>query len=109
MNAPSPTDPGSYTIFFSNKARDEAITRKIVDLLRQHTHNVEYFMSEDIEKGKDWRNEIALHLKHSSLLVLIFTDPEEDWGWALYETGFFDALSKIPDAMQARRIYVLHN
>jgi hypothetical protein len=109
MNAPSPTAPASYNIFFSNKAGDEAITRKIIDLFHRHTDNVQCFTSEDIEKGKNWRDEIAQHLKLSSLLVLIFTDPEEDWGWALYETGFFDALSQIPDAKQARRIYCLYN
>ena len=85
------------------------ISRKIIDLLHRHTDNVRCFISEDIEKGKNWRDEIAQHLKLSSLLVLIFTDPEEDWGWCLYETGFFDALTQLPDATQARRIYCLHN
>ena len=78
-------------------------------MLHRHTDNVQCFISEDIEKGKNWRDEIAQHLKLSSLLVLIFTDPEEDWGWCLYETGFFDALTQIPDLAQARRIYCLHN
>jgi hypothetical protein len=39
----------------------------------------------------------------------VFTDPNEDWGWCLYETGFFDALSQIPDSKSTRRIYCLHN
>jgi len=109
MNASSPAAPSSYNIFFSHKVKDEPVTRKIIDLLHRHTDNVRCFISEDIEKGKNWRDEIAQHLKLSSLLVLIFTDPEEDWGWCLYETGFFDALTQIPDAAQARRIYCLHN
>ena len=109
MNASSPAAPSSYNIFFSHKVKDEPVTRNIIDLLHRHTDNVQCFISEDIEKGKNWRDEIAQHLKLSSLLVLIFTDPEEDWGWCLYETGFFDALTQIPNATQARRIYCLHN
>jgi hypothetical protein len=109
MNSPTPVAPNNYNIFFSHKVKDEPVTRKIIELLHRHTDNVQCFISEDIEKGKNWRDEIAEHLKLSSLLVLIFTDPEEDWGWCLYETGFFDALTQIPDAAQARRIYCLHN
>jgi hypothetical protein len=109
MNASSTVVASSYNVFFSHKVKDELVTRKIIDLLHRHTENVQCFISEDIEKGKNWRDEIAQHLKLSSLLVLIFTDPEEDWGWCLYETGFFDALTQIPDATQDRRIYCLHN
>ena len=109
MSASSTVAPSSYNIFFSHKVKDEPVTRNIIDLLHRHTDNVQCFISEDIEKGKNWRDEIAQHLKLSSLLVLIFTDPEEDWGWCLYETGFFDALTQIPDATQGRRIYCLHN
>jgi TIR domain len=109
MNTPSSAAPSNYNIFFSHKVKDEPVTRKIIDSLHRHTDNVQCFISEDIEKGKNWRDEIAEHLKLSSLLVLVFTDPEEDWGWCLYETGFFDALTQISDATQARRIYCLHN
>jgi hypothetical protein len=41
--------------------------------------------------------------------VLVFTDQHEDWGWCLYETGFFDALMQIPNSEQSRKIYCLHN
>jgi hypothetical protein len=40
--------------------------------------------------------------------VLVFTDPDEDWGWCLYETGFFDGLSHLSDTKQ-RRICCLHH
>jgi TIR domain len=110
MDITSPATPSNqYNIFFSHKVKDEPVTRNIIELLHRHTDNVQCFISEDIEKGKNWRDEIAQHLKLSSLLVLVFTDPEEDWGWCLYETGFFDALTQIRDATQARRIYCLHN
>ena len=109
MSASSTSQNEGYSIFFSHKVKDELVTRKIIDLIHRNTENVQCFVSEDITKGKDWRHEIALHLRLSSILVLIFTDPDEDWGWCLYETGFFDALMQIPDAAQTRLICCLHN
>jgi TIR domain len=110
MDIALPAAPSNqYNVFFSHKVKDEPVTRKIIDLLHKHTDSVQCFISEDIEKGNNWRDEIAQQLKLSSLLVLIFTDPEDDWGWCLYETGFFDALTQIPDETRARRIYCLHS
>lgn len=105
----TPAKPsGKYTIFFSHKHDEEKATRDIIDIVRHHTDGVDCFISEDIERGTDWRKEIAEKLSNSDFLVLVFTDPEEDWKWCLYETGFFDALSQLPGG-QARRIYCLHN
>jgi hypothetical protein len=39
---------------------------------------------------------------------LVFTDPDEDWTWCLYETGFFDALRQA-DKTETRRLYCLHH
>jgi TIR domain len=108
MTNSSPLE-ANYTIFFSHKAKDEPVTREIIDLLQQNIEHVKCFIAEDIAKGIDWRKEIACHLTRSSLLVLVFTDPKEDWGWCLYETGFFDALMQIPNPEQGRFIFCLHN
>jgi TIR domain-containing protein len=101
--------PRQYKIFFSHQHQDEPVTNDIISILRTHTDNLKCFISEDIEKGANWRKAITEHLTSSSFLVLVFTDPEENWGWCLYETGFFDALSQTPSELQARRIYCLHN
>src|SRR6267378_3717423 len=66
-------------------------------------------MSKNIEKGTNWRQTIAEQLTLSSFLVLVFTDPNEDWAWCLYETGFFDALTRISNTLHTRRIYCLHH
>jgi hypothetical protein len=106
MNASSPANSGAtHTVFFSHKIEDKCVTKDLIDLLDSHTENVQYFVSENIEKGVPWRQGIARQLTISSYLVLVFTDPDEDWGWCLYETGFFDALSQIPDSRVKRRIY----
>jgi hypothetical protein len=110
MDGPSCADPNfKYTVFFSHKIGDGNVTRSIIDLLDSHTEQVKYFISERIEKGIPWRKAIAEQLNISSFLVLVFTDPTENWGWCLYETGFFDALSQIPTATQKRRIICLHH
>jgi hypothetical protein len=93
----------AHRIFFSHRHRDEPVTKEIISILHRHTENVRCFISEHIERGAKWRSAIAEQLKLSGFLVLVFTDPEEDWGWCLYETGFFDALSQLPG--ETRRIY----
>jgi hypothetical protein len=110
MRAPSSADTITpYNIFFSHKSKDAPVTKSIIRLITTHTENVRCIISEDIERGVDWRKAIAELLARTSILILIFTEPEEDWGWALYETGFFDALSKIPRTTHPRRIYCLHH
>lgn len=100
---------GQYTIFVSHKASDKSITRDIISLIDTKTENIKFFISEDIEKGTDWRQKISECLSSASFLVLVFTNPKEDCGWCLYETGFFDALRQIPGASETKRIFCLHN
>jgi TIR domain len=96
------------SLFISHKKKDAPVAKCLLKLLDENTDRVGYFISEHIEKGTDWRKEIAKRLTRSSFLVLLFTDPEEDWGWCLYETGFFDALLRVPGQMR-RRIVCLHH
>ena len=108
MEAPEATNSNKqYSVFFSHKANDQKVTSQLKDLLGTHTENIEYFISEDIEKGTRWREVIAERLNLANFLVLVFTDPNEDWEWCLYETGFFDALSQVPQS--TRRTLCLHN
>jgi hypothetical protein len=97
-----------YTVFLSHRTKDKDVAHSIKDLLAEHTVNVAYFVSEDIEKGERWRKSIIEQLNNSRFLVLVFTDPDEDWSWCLYETGFFDALA-YADRTQSRRIHCLHH
>jgi hypothetical protein len=97
-----------YKIFFSHKVEDQKVAHAIIDLIDRHTERVRCFMSQNIEKGTNWRQTIAEQLTLSSFLVLVFTDPNEDWAWCLYETGFFDALTRT-NTSPTRRIYCLHH
>src|SRR6476660_3946895 len=63
MNATSLTDPTSdYTVFISHRIKDKHVAYSIKDLLAQHTANVDYIVSEDIEKGENWRKIITTQL-----------------------------------------------
>ena len=56
MNASSPANSGAtHTVFFSHKIEDKCVTKDLIDLLDCHTENVQYFVSENIEKGVPWR------------------------------------------------------
>ena len=83
------------------------MTRSLINLLRRHTDNVRFFISEEITRGSPWRKVIAKQLTDAKFLVLVFTDPDENWGWCLYELGFFDALSQV--SKPSSRIWCLHH
>lgn len=109
MNAPVTTTADHYTVFISHRTKDKHVAHSTKKLLAQHTANVEYFVSEEIEKGEKWRKTIMQQLHHSRFLLLVFTDPDENWNWCLYETAFFDALTQLANTIQNRRIYCLHH
>ena len=98
--------PSGCSVFFSHKVNDEDVTISLINLLKRHTKNVDFFISEKIRKGFPWRQAIAEHLKSAGFLVLVFTDPDENWGWCLYESGFFDGLNQIS---KSRKIWCLHH
>jgi hypothetical protein len=108
LGAGHDTAHANYTVFFSHKLKDRHVAHSIKTLLTENTANVAYFVSEDIEKGDNWHKAITEQLHNARFLVLVFTDPDEDWSWCLYETGFFDALARV-DTTQTRRIFCLHH
>jgi hypothetical protein len=113
MGTPSKTQTSSgkirkHSIFFSHKVNDKKVTYSLIDLLALHTENVEFFASEKITKGEEWMKVIADYLNRANFLVLVFTDPNENWGWCLYESGFFDALRRSRESSR-RRIWCLHH
>jgi hypothetical protein len=55
--------------------------------------NVSCFRSEQIPKGTLWRDKIERALLKADHLILIYTEPDEDWSWCLYETISFWSLN----------------
>ena len=73
--SPNPIAP--YTVFFSHQRRDEAVVREFINIIYSWTENIECFLSENIEKGIDWRNTIAEILTRASVLVMVSLTPTE--------------------------------
>jgi hypothetical protein len=69
--------PSQYSVFIGHKIKDTTVAKIVLKLLDANTAN---FISDNIQKGKDWRKEIAQALSRSNFLILLFTDPNEDWG-----------------------------
>jgi hypothetical protein len=105
MSEPSTTP--SNLIFVSHKSTDGDLAKDIVKLLRSQMNNVEFFMSEEIEKGDEWRAKIETALEQAAVLLLVYTDATYDWSWCLYEALLFDELVRRRDP-ENRKLYCIH-
>ena len=77
----------------ANRPRIEAIATAIRDL----SPNVEVFNpSADIRHGQAWRPQLYDALRASDMLLLVYTDPLDDWSWCTYEAGLFASLEGDP-------------
>jgi hypothetical protein len=89
-------------IFVSHRAKEGKIAHKLTKILQQQPMTgVDFFLSENIPKGAEWRVELKKALYSCSALILLYTDPTEDWSWCLYEVGYF--------ATRKKPIYCLHS
>ena len=93
--APGPSQPvarapGVRHVFISHKAKDELAAEAIRKALKMRGGNsLEIFVSERIKAGSQWSEEIWKSLKRADWLLLLYTDPSQEWDWCLFEAGFF--------------------
>lgn len=77
-------------IFISHRHEDAAIAEFMRNELQKISKgSLLVFISEDIDSGEDWRDQIVNELNKADYLFLIYSDPGEDWSWCFYEVGFF--------------------
>jgi hypothetical protein len=77
-------------IFISHKVKDRVAAEEIRSGLSLYGGgSLNIFVSERIEAGVIWSQEIREHLKKANWLILLYTDPSEEWDWCLFEAGFF--------------------
>jgi TIR domain len=100
----------SVEIFVSHKSRDEKLAGDIVTALKGYMDEVNFYLSENIKKGKDLQSDIHSTLRRCKLFILLYTDPLQDWSWCLYEAGLFCAAQ---DSLQSgdrneRWLYCIH-
>ena len=111
-------------IFISHKAVDFATAEKVSAALkglagtkaRGRNPEIKIFLSEEIPYGDDWLKCLHEELERADVLVLIYTDPDENWSWCMYEVGYFASThdfekrgSSRERQASERRIYCLHH
>lgn len=93
--------------FLSHKAKDGLLAKQIQDALATVLPNLDIFLSEKIDKSKDFRDEIWKKLAKARFFILLYTDPSEDWSWCFFEAGAFHSVRPEKGPGQ-RQIYCLH-
>ena len=84
-----------FRVFISHKHEDHEVATTVAECLQRVAAPVECFVSgSDIGAGTDWNREIREALKRSHLLILLFTNPSQNWDWCLYEAGLFTRLDE---------------
>ena len=91
---PSPRDSNIIQVFVSHRIGDEDIARKVVETIRTFTGDIVFHLSEDEPPGDKFPKWIRDKLRGSNFLLLLYTDPEENWDWCFYETGLFTPLNE---------------
>jgi hypothetical protein len=94
-------------VFLSHKAKDGLLAKQIQDALAPVLPDIDIFLSEEIDKSKDFREEIWKKLAKARFFILLYTDPCEDWSWCFFEAGAFHSAQWDKLASQ-RQIYCLH-
>ena len=101
--------PDRFTVFISHKGEDSNTAEILYEALRAASGDtVTYFLSERIKHGQNWLDELHNSLQQSKYLLLIYTDPKEDWSWCMYEAGYFAALRSLQQ-IRGRQIFCLHH
>jgi hypothetical protein len=91
-------------IFISHKLEDAALAKQLKTVLASLAKGrLAVYISEEIHPGDPWEEEIRTKLRASQIFLLLYTNPEYDWGWCLYEAGLFSPL----EAGRGRRLICL--
>ena len=78
-------------IFVSHKSNSAKITSDIIETLKSGMSDVDFFLSENITKGDNWRTDVVKAINSAECMLLLYLDPDQDWGWCLFEAGLFSS------------------
>lgn len=77
-------------LFISHKAKDERAALCFERMLKKKCGNtLNILLSEKIKPGVLWHPKILQDLSEADTLILLYTDPSDEWDWCLFEAGFF--------------------
>ena len=92
-------------IFVSHKSKNVKLANEIIETLKPEMNDVEFFLSEKISPGENWRTDIVRAIRSAECMLLLYLDPDQDWGWCLFEAGLFRAHSSRD---RERPLYCIH-
>ena len=78
-------------VFVSHKSSNAKLASSIIETLKSEMKDVDFFLSEKINPGENWRADIVKALRSAECMLLLYLDPDQDWGWCLFEAGLFSA------------------
>jgi hypothetical protein len=88
-----PLHEGEITVFFSYKAKDKSVAKRIANLLEQWSATklqIKHMASLGVEDvGRDWRQRIEDTIPDCDWFLLLLPNPEEERDWPLFEAGYF--------------------
>jgi TIR domain len=90
-------------VFLSHKKDFAAQAQVLALTLRKIAPGADIFRSEDIEKGRDWRDAVNRALGEAKCFILLYADPMLDWSWCFYEAGAF-----VSNGRKPRPVFCLH-
>jgi hypothetical protein len=94
-------------LFISHKTDDAGAAKEIADKLRSIGDGaLGVFLSEELPLGVEWLPTLHKQLEKADRLLLLYTDPDQQWDWCLYESGFFKGRQA---ANGSRNLNVFHD
>ena len=91
-------------IFLSHKQEFASQAQALACALSKAVPYADFFRSEEIQKGQDWRSAVNRELAEAKCFILFYTgDRELDWSWCFYEAGAF-----LSNACKPRSVFCLH-
>ena len=92
-------------VFVSHKSSNTKLANDIIDILKSGMDDVDFFLSEKINPGENWRIDIIRAIRSAECLLLLYLDPDQDWSWCMFEAGLFSAYKR---GNGKRRLYCIH-
>jgi hypothetical protein len=88
----------AYRIFVSHRFNRPSVAavNDIAAAIDELSENLEIVNPRrSIHAGFDWRSQLTDDLRSSDMLLLVYTDPHDDWSWCTFEAGLFTRLETI--------------
>jgi hypothetical protein len=81
-------------VFISHRHEDRSLAELVETHLRTlGQETVDVHVSHNMPGGTDYRHWIKRHIHKSDVFVLLFTEPDANWEWCIFEAGRFLAKS----------------